>query len=60
MSDYEIVATMQRYGGSFARAIAEAAQRADEMNLARLKGAFPELWQEYADMTRLVRAGRMA
>ncbi len=55
MSDWEIVRTMAKYGGSFARAIAEAADKADPDNLARLKTAFPELWVEYADLARLAK-----
>jgi hypothetical protein len=52
-SDYRIVQAMERYGGSFARAIAQAAHRADENNLAKLKAAFPELWAEYAELAEL-------
>jgi len=39
---------MKTYGGSFAEAIATAAIRADAANYARLKAAFPDLWEQYA------------
>lgn len=53
ITDYEIVNAMERYGGSFARAIAQAATYADPDNLMRLKLAFPKLWSEYTEMARL-------
>lgn len=56
MNDYEIVNAMERFGGSFAVAMAAACRRADEDNLERIKAAFPELWEEYANMARLIRA----
>jgi hypothetical protein len=55
VSDYEIVAAMQRFGGSFAQALAVAAQRADPENFGRLKMAFPEMWREYEELARLAR-----
>ncbi len=53
ISDFAIVEMMDKYGGSFARALAEAARRADTENLDRLKSAFPEMWAEYAELARL-------
>lgn len=44
---------MQKFGGSFAKALAEAVFRADDDHRARIKAAFPELWAEYAEMARL-------
>ena len=38
---------MSKYGGSFAKAIANAAKLADENNYNTLKQAFPELWEKY-------------
>ena len=38
---------MKRYGGSFASSIAQAALAADSINYARLKAAFPDLWDSY-------------
>ncbi|RZS35848.1 hypothetical protein [Corticibacter populi] len=39
---------MRTYGGSFAKAIAEAWIRADAINKERLQDAFPELFESYA------------
>ena len=38
---------MERYGGSFAEAIAVAFYRADAYNTQRLVDAFPELFERY-------------
>lgn len=46
------VACMERYGGSFAQAIARAWQCADPDNRARLSAAFPELFKRYADIAK--------
>lgn len=50
-TDWDVVRTMERFGGSFAVALAGACHRADPENLARIKAAFPELWTKYADMS---------
>lgn len=54
VTDWTLFQTMERYGGSFAQAIAAAAHCADPENLARLKAAFPELMQEYRNMADLI------
>jgi hypothetical protein len=59
IGDYEIVAAMGIYGGSFAKALAAAANCADPDNLARLKAAFPELWDDYHDKAERVYNGRV-
>jgi hypothetical protein len=45
--DIKILKAMKRYGGSFASNIAQAALAADSINYARLKAAFPDLWDSY-------------
>ena len=45
--DHRIVEAMSKYGGSFAKAIANAAKVADSDNYNKLKQAFPELWERY-------------
>jgi len=45
--DLELIGMMARYGGSFVKALAEAAYKADESNYQRLKAAFPDIWQSY-------------
>ena len=45
--DLRIVDAMSQYGGSFAKAIANAAKYADNDNYNKLMQAFPELWERY-------------
>jgi hypothetical protein len=45
--DSRIIEAMSKYGGSFAKAIANAAKLADDNNYNTLKQAFPELWERY-------------
>jgi len=51
-NDYLILEAMTTYGGSFVKTLAWAAQRADSENYAKLKAAFPELWDSYAAFVR--------
>ena len=46
-----VLLTMEKYGGAFVKALAEAFRRADPHNFRRLKEAFPELWERYTKMT---------
>jgi len=39
---------MRQYGGSFARALAEAWFKADVVNQQRLEQAFPDFFERYA------------
>lgn len=50
MTDGErsVVEMMQKYGGSFVRALAHAMLVADPINFAVLKDAFPSYWNHYA------------
>jgi hypothetical protein len=50
IGDYEIMEAMRLYGGSFASALAMAAYHADADNLATIKAAFPDLWEEYREL----------
>lgn len=42
------VASMRRYGGSFAKALAEAWFKADLDNQRKLENAFPDLFIDYS------------
>ncbi len=53
MSDHQIISAMRRFGGSFARALAEAWSMGDDDNRARIKATWPDLWEEYADLAKL-------
>jgi len=52
MDDEErrVVAAMKKYGGSFVVALAEAFERADMQNFAKLRATFPEYWGQYEKM----------
>ncbi len=45
--DYWTIEAMMKYGGSFVKALAEAARRADRQNLAKIKSTWVEYWTEY-------------
>lgn len=45
-SDHDILMRMYEMGGSFASALANAGFHADADNLARIKTAWPELWEK--------------
>lgn len=51
--DHQTIEAMKRYGGGFVKALADAALLADDINLERLKAAFPEYWKKYSDMARV-------
>lgn len=51
--DLKVIECMERYGGSFVVALAQAARRADRHNLAKIKEAFSEYWTQYTQMADL-------
>lgn len=54
--DFETTEAMKIWGGGFAQSLAFACRVADGDNLARIKGAFPELWGNYSKMAAAQRA----
>lgn len=50
--DLAVIETMNRYGGSFVRRLADAFRHADAENFAKLKAAFPEYWASYLAIAR--------
>lgn len=48
LEDGRVVDNMRRFGGGFVQALAAAWVRADLDNRARIKAAFPELWEKYS------------
>lgn len=50
--EFRIVETMEKYGGSFVKALAECFHRADPINFKKLKNAFSEYWKEYEEMSK--------
>lgn len=53
-TDWDVVRTMERFGGSFVRALAQCCHRADPQNLAKIKACWPEQWAKYSDMAAIV------
>jgi len=47
IQELRIIEAMSKYGGSFAKAVANAAKFADDNNYNTLKRSFPELWERY-------------
>lgn len=50
ITDYDVLAAMEKFGGGFASRLAVAGMHADAQNLARIKVAFADLWSSYRDM----------
>ncbi len=38
---------MEKFGGSFVQQLGALARRADPVNLAKIKGTWPEYWEDY-------------
>ena len=51
-ADLKVIEAMEKYGGSFVVALAQAARRADTINLAKIKSTWSEYWQQYTDMAK--------
>jgi hypothetical protein len=52
MSDQElkVIDAMERFGGSFVKALANCFRHADCHNFLKLKGTFWEYWNQYEKM----------
>lgn len=48
----QIAGAMIRYGGSFVQALGGALLRADDRNTERIRTAFPDYWEKYAEFAR--------
>lgn len=48
--DIKTVEMMEKFGGSFVKALAECARRADNINLAKIKLTWADYWHKYEDM----------
>ncbi len=48
--DIKVIDCMEKYGGSFVKALAECARRADAMNLIKIKTTWKAYWQQYTKM----------
>lgn len=45
----KVAENMVKYGGGFVQALGTALYRADRINTARIRNAFPEYWKQYKD-----------
>jgi hypothetical protein len=59
MSDFEIAAVMQAYGGSFTSLLGKLWQLGDDANRARLKAAFSDYWEQYRELGELKRSNEV-
>lgn len=50
--DFQIIEAMEKYGGSFVKALAVCFRRADSINFRKLKIVFSNYWAEYEDMVK--------
>jgi len=48
--DYKTLDKMEKYGGSFVKALAKLARHADPQNLAKIKSTWSEYWEFYEKM----------
>ena len=48
--DVKVIQAMIRFGGSFVKALGQAAFAADPENLQKIKDTWPEYWQRYTEM----------
>jgi hypothetical protein len=53
LTDSDVLLAMVRYGGRFAAAIGAAWQCADDVNRAKLKAAFGDVWEKYRELAEL-------
>lgn len=50
--DYKTVEAMEKYGGSFVKALATLARHADPENLRRIKETWSQYWATYSKMLK--------
>jgi hypothetical protein len=55
VTDLEVIAQMETLGGSFVKALANAARHADVINLSKIKATFSDYWKTYAEHARRAR-----
>lgn len=53
-TDYAVVCAMERYGGHFIQILAQLCHRADPVNFAKIKAAWPEYWREYSETAKML------
>ena len=46
----DVAKSMEKYGGSFVKALAQCIYKADPFNLKKIRNTFSNYWVEYRDM----------
>ena len=52
MNDQATMQAMTEYGGSFVKALGQAAMKADDENLRLIKITWPGYWERYTEIAR--------
>jgi hypothetical protein len=60
ITDADVLNVMERYGGSFVKALAVAWRRADAENRDKLMRAFWQYWDQYAAMAAAIQRSEHA
>jgi hypothetical protein len=47
---YWIFEAMRKFGGGFVKLLGNLGAHADDNNIARIRGAWPEYWKQYEEM----------
>lgn len=55
ITEYEILKTMERYGGGFIQQLVVLYHHADQVNQAKLRAAFANYFEEYREMAMLTK-----
>jgi len=55
IGEFHVLTAMQYHGGAFVKALADAWFHADADNRARLRAAFPDIWDRYAELAARTR-----
>lgn len=56
-TEFEITEAMIIYGGSFVQSLGRLVRQADEDNKRRLVAAFPEYFEKYRELARMLPEG---
>ncbi len=48
----DVAEAMEKYGGSFVKKLSSLVYCADPVNLAKIKNAWPEYWDQYLQLSK--------
>jgi hypothetical protein len=52
-AEFKVIEAMRQYGGDFVKSLAVTFVKADPVNQAKLKAAFPEIFERYAALVAI-------